>query len=168
MRPALGVLLFSGYSIRELVELSQLSEALGYRFFWYTDVRFARVLYRLDRGSAGDQNDQAGTWRHRVRRDRAHLGDRNRAFAAGVRKFACVEWGRAGRMAGRSGRPQHAELSAEVNDDHLLRGGAVSAQGEVISLDGGRLLFEPVRREIPIYFATHGEITVLADESPTA
>ena len=45
-----GVLLFSDYSIAELVELGQLCEALGYRSFWYTDVRFARECYiELDR-----------------------------------------------------------------------------------------------------------------------
>jgi 5,10-methylenetetrahydromethanopterin reductase len=45
----------------------------------------------------------------------------------------------------------------------LLRGGEVSMQGKVISLHGGKLLFDPLRREIPIYFATHGaQITVLA------
>src|SRR3954470_299728 len=45
MQPTLGVLLFSDYSIAELVELGQLCEALGYRSFWYTDVRFTRECY---------------------------------------------------------------------------------------------------------------------------
>ncbi len=39
----------------------------------------------------------------------------------------------------------------------------MTAQGKVVALNGGRLLFDPARREIPIYFATHGaQITVLA------
>ena len=45
MTPDLGVLLYSDYTTRELVELGELSEALGYRYFWYTDVRFARECY---------------------------------------------------------------------------------------------------------------------------
>src|SRR5262245_39317879 len=45
MRPSLGVMLFSDYSVPELIELAEVSEALGYRFFWYTDVRFARECY---------------------------------------------------------------------------------------------------------------------------
>src|ERR1700744_2792109 len=43
--PALGLLLFSDYTTQELVDLAVLSEALGYRDFWYTDVRFARDCY---------------------------------------------------------------------------------------------------------------------------
>ncbi|MDD9984012.1 MAG: LLM class flavin-dependent oxidoreductase, partial [Gammaproteobacteria bacterium] len=38
----------------------------------------------------------------------------------------------------------------------LLRGETVSLQGKVISLSDARLTFEPVRADIPIYFATHG------------
>ena len=38
----------------------------------------------------------------------------------------------------------------------LLRGETVTLQGKVISLSDARLNFEPVRADIPIYFATHG------------
>ena len=40
-----GVLLFSDYSVAELVELAVLSEGIGYETFWYTDVRFAAECY---------------------------------------------------------------------------------------------------------------------------
>ncbi len=49
---AFGLLLFSDYTIEELAELAVLAEELGYRDFWYTDVRFARDCYLgLSRGS---------------------------------------------------------------------------------------------------------------------
>ena len=45
MRPALGLLLFADYTLEELVGLGRLCEDLGYRSFWYTDVRFGRECY---------------------------------------------------------------------------------------------------------------------------
>ena len=45
----------------------------------------------------------------------------------------------------------------------LLAGETVQQQGKVISLTGARLGFTPPRRDIPVYFATHGsQITRLA------
>src|SRR5215471_2626137 len=45
MNLGLGVLLYSDYTTRQLVELGRLCESLGYQWFWYTDVRFARDCY---------------------------------------------------------------------------------------------------------------------------
>jgi len=169
MRPALGVLLFSDYSIRELVELAQLSEALGYRFFWYTDVRFARECY------IGLTAVALATRTIRLGPGVTDPYSRHPAITAStVATLDEVSEGRAllGLGTGGTGFRElgiEAKLPVAAMRETvemvraLLRGGEVSAQGKVISLDGGRLLFEPVRREIPIYFATHGaQITVLA------
>src|SRR5262245_21072677 len=40
-RPTLSVLLTAEYSTARLVELGRISEELGYRCLWYTDLRFA-------------------------------------------------------------------------------------------------------------------------------
>jgi 5,10-methylenetetrahydromethanopterin reductase len=45
MGPDLGVLLSAEYSMAELGELGQLSEQLGYRYFWYVDTRFRPECY---------------------------------------------------------------------------------------------------------------------------
>jgi len=169
MRPALGVLLFSDYSIRELVELAQLSEALGYRFFWYTDVRFARECY------IGLTAVALATRTIRLGPGVTDPYSRHPAITAStIATLDEVSEGRAllGLGTGGTGFRElgiEAKLPVAAMRETvemvraLLRGGEVSAQGKVISLDGGRLLFEPVRREIPIYFATHGaQITVLA------
>jgi 5,10-methylenetetrahydromethanopterin reductase len=169
MRPALGVLLFSDYSIQELVELAQLSEGLGYGFFWYTDVRFARECYiGLTAVAMNTRTIKLGPGvtdpysRHpaitastiatldEVSRGRALLG-----LGTGGTGF---------RELGIEPKLPVAAMRETVEMVRaLLQGGEVSSQGKVISLNGGRLLFEPGRREIPIYFATHGaQITVLA------
>lgn len=169
MRPALGVLLFSDYSIQELVELAQLSEALGYRFFWYTDVRFARECY-------------IGLTAVALKTSTLRLGpgvtdpySRHPAITAStIATLDEVSGGRALLGLGTGGTgfrelgiepklPVAAMRETVEMVRALLRGGEVSTQGKVISLNGGRLQFEPARREIPIYFATHGaQITVLA------
>jgi 5,10-methylenetetrahydromethanopterin reductase len=47
----------------------------------------------------------------------------------------------------------------------LLAGETVAQRGKVISLAGGKLGFTPQRRDVPIYFATHGaQITRLAGQ----
>ena len=169
MRPALGVLLFSDYSIQELVDLAQLCEGLGYRSFWYTDVRFARECY-------------IGLTAVALKTSSIKLGpgvtdpySRHPAITAStIATLDEVSGGRALLGLGTGGTgfrelgiepklPVAAMREAVEMIRALLQGGEVTAQGKVISLNGGRLLFEPGRREIPIYFATHGpQITVLA------
>jgi 5,10-methylenetetrahydromethanopterin reductase len=47
----------------------------------------------------------------------------------------------------------------------LLRGEEVDVQGKVITLERGKLLYKPIRSELPIYFATHGaQVAKLAGE----
>jgi len=169
MRPALGVLLFSDYSIRQLVELAQLSEGLGYQSFWYTDVRFARECYVALTAVA-------------LQTSKIRLGpgvtdpySRHPAITATtIATLDEVSGGRALLGLG-TGGTGFRELGIETKLPvaamretvemvrALLRGGEVTVEGKVVSLHGGRLLFEPPRRDIPIYFATHGaQITVLA------
>ena len=168
MRPALDVLLFSDYSIQELVELAELSEALGCQRFWYTDVRFARECYIALTAVA-------------LRTRTIKLGpgvtdpySRHPAItASAIATLDEVSGGRALLGLG-TGGTGFRELGIETKLPvaamretvevirALLRGGEVTAEGKVISLKGGRLLFDPVKREIPIYFATHGpQITAL-------
>ena len=169
MAPALGVLLFSDYTVQELVDLAQLSEALGYGAFWYTDVRFARECY-------------IGLTAAALKTRTIKLGpgvtdpySRHPAITAStIATLDEVSGGRAllGLGTGGTGFKElgiEAKLPVAAMRETveliraLLRGGEVSVQGKVISLNAGRLLFEPARREIPIWFATHGpQITVLA------
>jgi 5,10-methylenetetrahydromethanopterin reductase len=169
MQPALGVLLFSDYTIEELVVLAQLSEGLGYRFFWYTDVRFARECY------VGLTAVALNTRTIKLGPGVTDPYSRHPAITAGtIATLDEVSGGRAllGLGTGGTGFRElgiEAKLPVAAMRETvemvraLLRGGDVTAQGKVIALNGGRLLFDPVRREIPIYFATHGaQITVLA------
>jgi 5,10-methylenetetrahydromethanopterin reductase len=169
MRPALGVLLFSDYTIQELVGLAQLSEALGYGTFWYTDVRFARECY------VGLTAAALQTRTIRLGPGVTDPYSRHPAItASAIATLDEVSGGRALLGLG-TGGTGFRELGIETKLPvaamretveivrALLRGGEVTVQGKVISLNGGRLLFDPVRPEIPIWFATHGaQVTVLA------
>ena len=162
MRPALGLLLYADYSLAELVELGCLCEQLGYRSFWYTDIRFGRECY-------------VGLSAVASRTSRLLLGPgvsdpytRHPAItAAAIATFDELSGGRAllGLGVGGQGfrelgierRLPVAALRETVEIVRaLLRGETVSLQGKVISLAEARLDFEPVRARIPIYFATHG------------
>lgn len=169
MQPSLGAMLFSDHSVRELVELAEASEALGYRFFWYTDVRFARESYVALTAVALNTRS-------------IHLGpgvtdpySRHPALtASAIATLDEVSNGRAVLGLGTGGTgfrelgieprlPVAAMRETVETVRALLRGDTVTVEGKVITLRGGRLQFEPARRDIPIYFATHGaQITTLA------
>lgn len=169
MAPSLGLLLNAEYPTSELVELGRLSEALGYRFFWYTDVRFARECYL---GLAA----VAGATHHIT------LGpgvtdpySRHPAItAATIATLDEISGGRAllGLGTGGSGfrelgigKPLPVAALRETVDvvRGLLRGEEITQAGKVISISGGRLAFTPPRTHVPIYFATHGaQVTKLA------
>ena len=169
MQPALGALLFSDYTIQELVALAQLSEGLGYRFFWYADVRFARECYigltavalnthtiKLGPGVTDPYSRHPAITASTI----ATLDE-----VSGGRALLGLGTGGAGfrELAIEAKLPVAAMRETVEMVRALLRGGDVTAQGKVVALNGGRLLFDPARREIPIYFATHGaQITVLA------
>ena len=162
MRPSLGLLLFADYSLEELVGLARLCEDLGYRSFWYTDVRFGRECY------VGLSAVALQTSRLRLGPGVSDPYTRHPAMtASAIATFDELSGGRAmlGLGVGGQGfrelgierRLPVAALRETVEVVRALLGGeTVNLQGKVISLTDGRLTFEPGRADIPIYFATHG------------
>ena len=162
MGPALGLLLFADYSLEELVGLGRLCERLGYRSFWYTDVRFGRECY------VGLSAVASHTNRLRLGPGVSDPYTRHPAMTAtAIATFDELSGGRAmlGLGVGGQGfrelgierRLPVAALRETVEVVRaLLRGETVTLQGKVVSLTDARLAFEPVRADIPIYFATHG------------
>jgi 5,10-methylenetetrahydromethanopterin reductase len=171
MTPDLGVLLYSDYTSRELVELGELSEALGYRYFWYTDVRFARECY-------------LGLAAVAARTDRMLLGtgvtdpySRHPALtAAAIATLDEMSDGRAVLGLGTGGAgfkelglerrlPVAAMRETVQIVRGLLSGESTTVEGKVVSLAGGKLSFRPPRAAVPIHFATHGsQITRLCGQ----
>ena len=162
MRPALGLLLFADYTLEELVALARLCEDLGYRSFWYTDVRFGRECY------VGLSAVASHTSRLRLGPGVSDPYTRHPAMTAtaiatldelsGGRAMLGLGVGGQGfRELGIERRLPVAALRETVEVVRaLLRGETVTLQGKVISLSDARLDFEPVRADIPIHFATHG------------
>jgi 5,10-methylenetetrahydromethanopterin reductase len=171
MRPDLGVLLYSDYTTRELVELGELSEALGYRYFWYTDVRFARECY-------------LGLAAVAMRTKRILLGtgvtdpySRHPALtAAAIATLDEMSEGRAVLGLGTGGAgfreiglerklPVAAMRETVQIVRGLLRGENTTVEGKVCAITGGKLTFKPWRDAVPIHFATHGsQITRLCGQ----
>ena len=162
MRPSLGLLLFADYSLEELVGIARLCEQVGYRSFWYTDVRFGRECY------VGLSAVASQIGRLRLGPGVTDPYTRHPAMtAAAIATLDELSGGRAmlGLGVGGQGfrelgierRLPVAALRETVEIVRaLLRGETVSLQGKVVSLADGRLDFAPVRADIPIYFATHG------------
>jgi len=169
--PALGLLLFSDYTISQLVELAVLGEKLGYRDFWYTDVRFARDCYLgLAAAAARTSTIRLGT-------GVTDPYSRHPALtAAAIATLDEMADGRAVLGLGTGGagfrelglertRPVAALRETVDMVRSLLRGDTVERAGKVVSLAGGKLSFTARRPAIPIYFATHGaQVTRLAGE----
>jgi 5,10-methylenetetrahydromethanopterin reductase len=166
-----GVLLFSDYSVAELVELAVLSEGIGYETFWYTDVRFASECYVALAAVA------ARTSSMRIGPGVTDPYSRHPALtASAIATIDEVSNGRAllGLGTGGSGfrelgiqqKLPVAALRETVECVRgLLRGETVTLEGKVIVINGGKLSFEPVRSTIPVYFATHGpQVTRLAGQ----
>ena len=162
MRPALGLLLFADYTLEELASLGRLCEQLGYRSLWYTDVRFGRECY------VGLSAVASHTSRLRLGPGVSDPYTRHPAMTAtaiatldelsGGRAMLGLGVGGQGfRELGIERRLPVAALRETVEIVRaLLRGETVTLQGKVISLTDASLHFEPVRADIPIYFATHG------------
>jgi 5,10-methylenetetrahydromethanopterin reductase len=171
MNPDLGVLLFSDYTTAELVDLAVSSEALGYRWFWYTDNRFARDCYLgLAAVAAKTQQIRLGT-------GVTDPYSRHPALTAcaiatldemcGGRAVLGLGVGTTGfRELGLDRKLPVAALRETVEIVRgLLRGEQVTLAGKVVGLAGGKLTFAPTRPDIPVYFATHGaQITRLAGQ----
>ena len=162
MQPSLGVLLFADFSLTELARLGRCCEDLGYRSLWYTDIRFGRECY------LGLSAVASATSRILLGPGVTDPYTRHPAItAASIATLDELSAGRAvlGLGAGGQGfgelgierRLPVAALRETVEIVRaLLRGERVEYEGKVVSLDNGRLTFEPVRSEVPIYFATHG------------
>jgi 5,10-methylenetetrahydromethanopterin reductase len=169
--PALGLLLFSESSVAELVRLARLSEELGYSHFWYTDVRFARECYvALAAVALATEKIQIGTGvtdpysRHPAITAAAiatldELSNGRAVLGIGIGGAGFKELGIEKTL------PIAAMREAVEMIKALLRGERVTSQGKVLSVDGGKLSFKPVRSDIPVYFATHGaQMTRLAGQ----
>ena len=162
MRPSLGVLLFADFSLTELARLGRRCEELGYRSFWYTDIRFGRECY------LGLSAVASATGTIRLGPGVTDPYTRHPAItAASIATLDELSGGRAVLGLGAGGQgfgelgierklPVAALRETVETVRALLRGERVDVEGKVVSLNNGRLTFEPVRSEIPIYFATHG------------
>jgi 5,10-methylenetetrahydromethanopterin reductase len=165
------VLLNAEYALPDLIALGRLSEELGYRQLWYTDVRLFRECY------LGLAALAAHTQRILLGPGVTDPYSRHPAVTAatiatldelsGHRALLGLGLGSTGfRELGIPKRLPVAALREAVDVvRRLLRGEEVSLQGKVVALAGGRLQFTPPRESIPIYFATQGaQITKLAGE----
>jgi 5,10-methylenetetrahydromethanopterin reductase len=146
---------------RDLIELVELTDSLGYGTFWYTDQRFWRDCY-------------AGLTLAAVHSRHLKLGpgvsDPYTRHPAGIAMAIAtideISDGRAmlGLGVGGSGikqmqlpkeRPVRALREAIELIRLMLAGGKVGYHGELYQLVDGSLGFAPVNRQIPIYVASH-------------
>jgi 5,10-methylenetetrahydromethanopterin reductase len=168
---ALGVLLNAEYPAGELIELGRLTERLGYRQLWYTDVRLFRECY------VGLAALAAHTTRLQLGPGVTDPFSRHPAVTAatiatldelsGGRALLGLGVGGTGfRELGIATRLPVAALRETVEVvRRLLAGEQVTVQGKVVSLQEGRLQFTPLRRDVPVYVATHGaQVMRLAGE----
>ena len=169
MQPSLGVLLFADFSLTELARLGRVCEDLGYRSFWYTDIRFGRECY------LGLSAVASATSRILLGPGVTDPYTRHPAMTAASiatldelsARRAILGLGTGGQGFGELGIERKLPVAALRETVEivraLLRGERVDFEGKVVSLNNGQLTFEPVRSEIPIYFATHGaQISKLA------
>jgi 5,10-methylenetetrahydromethanopterin reductase len=166
-----GVLLNAEYPADELIRLGRLCEDLGYSQLWYTDIRLFRECYiglaalavatkRIALGpgvSDPYSRHPAVTASTMATLDELSGGRALLGFGLGGTSFP--ELGIA------MPRPITALREAVGVMRRLWQGEEVTFEGKVISLNGGRIQFSPVRDRLPIYFATHGaRIASLAGE----
>jgi 5,10-methylenetetrahydromethanopterin reductase len=159
---SLGILLNAEYPAAELIRLGVLAEELGYRDFWYTDVRLLRECY------IGLAAVAMHTKRIRLGPGVTDPYSRHPAVTAGaIATLDELANGRAliGLGLGGSGfrelgitktLPVAAMRESISVIRRLLRGEEVTHSGKVISLTEGKLQFAPIRHQVPIYIATQG------------
>src|SRR5262245_52365605 len=167
----LGALLNAEYPVGELAELGRLAEQLGYRHLLYTDVRLFRECYLgLAALATGTKSILLGPGvSDPYSRHPAVTASTIATFddLSGGRALLALGLGGTGfRELGITRKLPIAALRETVDIVRRLLGGeTVTTSGKVISLADGRLQFAPVRKQIPIYFATHGpQVTRLAGE----
>ncbi len=161
MRLRTGLLLLGEHPPSRLADLAAAAEALGYDCLWYADERFYREVY-------------SGLALCAQRTTRLRLGpcvtdpySRHPALTAmAIATLDEMSGGRAvlGLGAGISGfrelgiarqRPAQAIREAVHVIRALLRGETVTYRGEIISAEGARLDFTPLRPDIPVYVASN-------------
>lgn len=145
-----------------LIRLARLQEECGYEVFWYADERFFREVYAgLTLAAMNTQQIRLGTMvtdpyvRHpaittmgiatldELSNGRAILG-----VGAGVSGFA--------EMRTERRKPARAMREMVTVIQELLSGEVVDFHGELIEFDHGRLDFQPIRADIPVYIASNG------------
>jgi 5,10-methylenetetrahydromethanopterin reductase len=160
----LQLLLLGDASVARLIERARLAEENGYSAVWVADERFYREVYScLGQIAAHTRNVVLGPCvtdpfaRHpaltamaiatldEISGKRAVLG-----IGAGISGFA--ELGIERKTPARAIRESIDLIRA------LLRGETLDFRGEAISFDHGRLNFEPVRSDIPVYVASNGPL----------
>ena len=158
----MSVLNVGRYAPERLRHLAQLQETCGYETFWYADERFFRDVYAsLTLVALHTRHIQVGTMvtdpysRHpaltatalatldELAAGRAILG-----LGAGVAGFAAMQ------LTPRKPAQAMRETVAVVRG--LWRGETVDMHGEVIALTHGRLDFQPLRPQVPVYIASNG------------
>jgi len=169
--PTLSVLLNAEYSTARLVELGRVSEELGYRCLWYTDLRFAPDCFiglaaiaartreiRLGPGVVDPYTRHPSATASALATLDEMTGGRA-VLGLGVGGHGLKQLGIEHRL------PVAAMREAVAMIRGLLGGGEFAAQGKVVALGAARLSVKPVQARIPIYFATHGaQVTKLAGE----
>ena len=162
MQPSLGVLLFADFSLTELARLGRSCEDLGYRSFWYTDIRFGRECYLgLSAVASATSTILLGPgvtdpYTRHPAMTAASIATLDELSAG----RAVLGLGTGGQGFGELGIERKLPVAALRETVEivrgLLRGERVDFEGKVVSLNNGQLTFEPVRSRIPIHFATHG------------
>jgi 5,10-methylenetetrahydromethanopterin reductase len=161
---SLQLLLLGDAPVARLVERAQLAEENAYDVVWVADERFYREVYScLGQLAAHTARVLLGPCvtdpfaRHpaltamaiatldEISGGRAMLG-----VGAGISGFA--ELGIERKKPARAIRESIGLIRA------LLRGETVDFRGEVVAFDHGRLSFEPVRPDIPIYVASNSPL----------
>jgi len=161
-----GVLIWSEVSSRELIELVELSDALGYSEFWYTDIRFQHDCYvgltlaaqhskRLLLGPG--VSDPYSRHPAVIAMAIATLDD-----LTGGRMQLGLGTGGSGlaEMGVTKSRPLLALREAIELIRAMLSGDGVEYKGDLYQLSGTGLGFKPVRASVPIFVATHSPQTL--------
>lgn len=159
-----SVLNLGRYPPARLMHLAQLQEACGYETFWYADERFFREVYSgLTLVAQQTRHLQVGTMvtdpytRHPAL---TAMAVATLDEIAGGRAILGVGAGVAGFTEMQIARRKPAQAMRETVEivRQLLRGDTVDYAGEVISFAHGRLDFQPVRPQVPVYIASNGPI----------
>jgi 5,10-methylenetetrahydromethanopterin reductase len=157
---ATGLLLLPSHPVGRLAEIAQLAERTGYDYLWLADERFFREVYgsltlcalrtrRIKLGPCVTDpysrhaalTAMAIATLDEVSGQRAVLG-----IGAGVSGFRELGIAR--------DKPGVGLREAVEVIRRLLAGESVTYQGAVVRLEGGRLDFEPVRADVPVYVAS--------------